>query len=890
MISCWPRHVVTTTLALGLAGLIGLGVAAGAEPAQGPSFERDVLPIFRAHCLKCHGGAKPKLGLDLGTPGTIERGSRNGPVLVKGKANESPLFEQVLDQTMPPGKDKLSQAETATIRAWIDGGAPAAAPSAPAAAAVDAAVSEADRDYWAFRPLARPAVPVVRDRARLRTPIDAFVLAKLEARGLGYSPEAGPVALVRRASFDLLGLPPAPEEVQAFLADRAPDAYERLIDRLLASPHYGERWGRHWLDAVGYVDTVGTDNDAGIIRVRDGAWRYRDYVVRSLNTDKPYDRFLTEQLAGDELVDWRNAARYTPEIRDALIATGLLRTAVDNTTEDELNRPLQRFQVLHGTIENLTSGLLGLTVACARCHDHKFDPIPQRDYYRLMAVFTPAYNPSVWIQPQNRHLWDVSPAEKAAIDRENAELDRQIAEQNGRLAALRRPYAARLLEAKLGTLPAPIRTDVKMALETQPKHRTPVQKYLAEKLGPLVKIDPGEVTAALTAADAARAESITAEMAALKGRKRSYGKIQALYDLGPPPPTYLLRRGDEEKPGAEVAAGFLSVLCATPAEAIVPAPPPGAGPTSEPGRGSGRRTALARWLTNRDSPAAALAARVLVNRLWQHHFGTGIVATSENFGAMGTPPSHPELLEWLAADLVAGGWRLKRLHKLILTSSVYRQASYSTGRSDPEPESVDPGNTLLWRKPLRRLEAEAIRDAFLAISGHLDPTLGGPPVPIETKPDGMVVVAATGLPNPAAQWRRSLYLLSRRNYGLSLLTVFDAPIMASNCPRRTDSVVPLQALSLINSAFAWDEAEHFAERVARSEPGSPRRQIERAFRMALARPPTGEEAAWSLALLETQVRNGLKNDTKHGPRRAEIVALTDLCLMLLNTNEFLYVE
>jgi hypothetical protein len=759
----------------------------------------------------------------------------------------------------------------------INAGAPAGELDRPV---VKAPVTAKDRSFWAFQPPRRPPIPPVKDRTRLRTPLDAFILAKLESKGLTFSPDADRLTLLRRVYFDLLGLPPSPAEVDAFLADHRPDAYERLIDRLLASPHYGERWGRHWLDAAGYADTMGTDNDAAIIRVRDGLWRYRDYVVQSLNADKPHDRFLTEQLAGDELVDYCNAPRFTPDIRELLVATGFLRCAVDNTTEGELNRPLERYQVVHDTIETLTSNLLGLTVACARCHSHKFDPIPQSDYYRLMACLTPAYNPQSWIQAHNRHLADGSPREKEEILSHNAALDRKVAGLNQQLALVRRPYEQRLFEAKLATLPKVLRDDVRAALATPPGKRSAVQKYLADKLGPELHISAEEVAGSLSATHRATVSGLQAQIAACNSRRRSFGTIQAIFESGPPPPTYLLRRGSHLTPGPEVKPGFLAVLSDTSNPANISA-------NLARGKSSGRRLALARWLTH---PAHPLTARVLVNRVWQHHFGTGIVATPDNFGHSGARPTHPELLDWLAVEFVKGGWRTKALHKLILTSTVYRQASHCppAGGRIGNPSYVDPGNTLLWRMRLQRIESEALRDAVLAVSGNLDCTPGGPPIPLEGRSDGLVVVAARGLPAPTAPWRRSLYLLARRNYQLSFLSVFDQPVVATNCTRRTSSAVPLQALTLLNDAFIMEQSEVFAARVAARAGPARDYRIETAFRLAFARKPSARETEVSRTLLTRQAQR--YREQKLSPAQAEQKALAHLCHMLMCANEFLYIE
>jgi hypothetical protein len=843
--------------------------AAPAVPAQAPlvdkapRFEKDILPILTAHCLKCHGKEARKAGLDLRTTAAMLTGGASGPVLVRGHADKSLLYEQVSKRIMPPDKAaKLTAEQIALVRDWIDAGALAEQTEKPVEL-----VSAKDREFWSFKAPVRPSVPTVRQIDRVRTPLDAFVLAKLEAKGLSLAPEAERLTLTRRVYFDLIGLPPSPEEIDDYVADTRPDAYERLVDRLLASPHYGERWGRHWLDSAGYSDSVGGDNDPGQLFVREGMWRYRDYVVRSLNTDKPYDRFLTEQLAGDEMDDWRSAATWTLEMKEHLIATGLLRCSVDHTTENELNRPFERYQLLHDTIENLSSNLLGLTVHCARCHDHKFDPIPQSDYYGLMAVLKPSFNPEAWVQPQFHHLADVSPREKEAIDKANAEIDRTIADMNRQIAELRRPTEQRLFEAKLAKLPDVLRADLRAALEAKPEKRSAVQKYLADKLGPLVKVAPEEVTKTLSDGERAKLDELGKQVAAQAAAKRSYGKIQAAWEKDKPATTHVLRRGNHLTPGPEVEPGYFAVLTGANESSNI---------TPRPGTNSGRRTAWAQWLTRPDHP---LTSRVFVNRVWQRYFGEGIVATSDNFGHLGSRPTHPELLDWLAVELVQNGWRMKALHKLIVTSSVYRQSSSIPDSASAQ--SIDPGNQLLWRQRLRRLESEIIRDAVLAASGTLDCTQGGPPVPIEPHDDGLVVVQTKGLPATAA-CRRSLYLFARRNYNVTLLNVFDQPVMAINCTRRIASAVPLQSLTLLNDAFILEQAGRFAERVAAREQTREKR-IETAFQLTFARRPTLAEMTAGLALLQKVEKR------YEGHPQSGMMALAKLCHMLLCANEFLYI-
>jgi hypothetical protein len=853
-------------------------LAARAENA--PRFEQDVRPVLAAHCLKCHGeGKKPKAGLDLRTTAGLLKGGESGPAVVPGSADKSLILQMIRKGDMPPkSRPRLTAAEVALLERWVKAGAPGAQAAAIGDIAA-ARVREQDRQFWAFRKPVRSPVPRVHDAGRARTPIDSFVLARLEAKGLTFSPDADPATLVRRVYLDLLGLPPSPEEVDAFLADTRPDAYEHLVDRLLASPHYGERWGRHWLDAAGYADSIGGDNDPGQVFPRGGMWRYRDYVVRSLNADKPYDQFLMEQIAGDEMDDWRSAPALTPEMREHLIATGFLRTTVDHTFEDELNRPFERYQVLHDTIENVTTNLLGLTVACARCHDHKFDPIAQVEYYRLLAVLKPVYNPEAWIKPQNRHLEDASPKEKEVTERHNRDIDRRVAECNRKIVALRQPHERQLRAAKLAALPDVIRADTEAAVAAPAEKRSKVQKYLADKLGPLLKVSPEEVSRSLSDAERAEIAALEQQIAALNARKQTVGVIQAAWEggQGNAPPTYLFRRGNLVTPGAEVQPAFFAVLTDPGRPLLIGPPKPGA--TS-----SGRRSAWARWLTRPDHP---LTARVFVNRTWQRYFGEGIVATSDNFGHLGARPTHPELLDYLATEFVRGGWKIKALHRLIVTSTVYRQASAPGARRPgaPDPEAVDPGDQLLWRQRLRRLESEVIRDSVLAVSGTLDTSMGGPPVPITPQPDGLVVIPDQGLATPTARWRRSLYLFSRRNYNLTLLNVFDQPVMATNCTRRISSAVPLQSLTLLNDAVMLDQADHFAARVA-AVSAEPDKRIEVAFRLAYSRRPTSREAGASAAFLRQCEQDYTAEKLPRA--EAERKALARLCHMLLCANEFLY--
>ncbi len=862
-------------------GFAAVGAVSRADDAQPIVFEKDVLPILTAHCFKCHGLEARKASLDLRTVGLMLRGGDNGPVIVKGSAKESPLFERISDRSMPPEKElPLTDAKIELIGRWLDAGAPSDAPESPLAEGEAPAVTAENRQFWAFRAPERPDVPSVRESASARTAIDAFVLTRLEEKSLSFSPEADRHELARRVSFDLLGLPPAPEVVDAFAADGGESAYEQLIDRLLASPHFGERFGRHWLDASGYVDTIGDDTDAAITKVANGKWLYRDYVVRSFNDDKPLDRFLTEQLAGDELVDWQSSDVLSADTKQLLVATGMLRAAADETMQNELNTADIRQAVLEHTMEVVTNNLLGLTVHCARCHTHKFDPIPQEDYYRLLAIFSPAFNPQSWLQPPQRELPDISKSEKAKADAHNVDLDKQIGQCKERLSALKKPCEERLFDGKLATIPEPIRADTKEAIRTPKDKRNEVQKYLVDKFETLLKVSNDEVVAALSPADKQAADALGAQINRLNATRTTWGTIQAVYDVGPPPATYLLRRGNLDRPGPEVPAGFLRVLCESEATSRVDANAPNQ-------HASGRRLALARWLTAPGTPAAGLVARVYVNRVWQYLFGQGIVTTSDNFGHSGARPSHPELLDWLAVEFQSSGWRVKPLVKRIVMSRAYRQSSHP--RDDARTAAalaVDPTDELLWRMRLRQIESECVRDAVLSAAGELEPSIGGPPTPIEGKSDGTVVVKKEGTTEGQRQ-RRSMYLMARRRYNVSLLEAFDQPEMTSNCTRRSPSAVVAQSLTMLNDEFVIEQSQRFAVRVMR-EAAEPAQRIGRAFLIALARPPSEEEATWAADLLRKQTERYASQSTP--PDEVALKVLGHLCQMLLNTNEFLYLQ
>jgi hypothetical protein len=693
------------------------------------------------------------------------------------------------------------------LRPWVtilaSGLALAAVPGARAQVA-PAPITAEQRAFWSFQKPKKPAVPTVKDRSRLRTPIDAFIVQRLEARGLTLAADAAREKLLRRVYFDIVGLPPTPAEIVAFLSDSTPDAYERVVDRLLGSPHYGERWARHWLDVAGYADSNGRRGD----EERINSWRYRDWVIRALNEDMPYNQFVTEQLAGDELVDWRHADALTPDMVSKLTATGFLRCAPDATDNEQVDQRDDRYETLHDTVEIACRALLGLTVGCAKCHDHKYDPIPQVDFYRLEACFQPAYDPANW-RPANkrgfrddnlRYLPLAGRAELAAFKKQNQAIDAELVPLKRRLAEIKADQTVPPAEAK-------------------------------------------KLEAAIAAKEHARPAPPE--------------KLWALWDMSAEPPvTRLLKRGNLKNPGRPVVPGVFAILDDPARPFTFPPPDRRLGTT-------GRRRALAAWITRPDHP---LTARVFVNRVWQHHFGKGIVKTPDDFGAEGTRPTHPELLDWLAVTFVEEGWSLKKLHRRILLSSAYRQAADFR----PECHKVDSANDLLWRRTPLRLEAEVLRDAMLAVGGSLNPRVYGAPVPVKPGADGQLVPAAAG---PEAA-RRSIYLLNKRSESVTFLNIFDAPVMELNCPERFHSTVPLQALALLNNDFVRGQAQAMARRVLAETPAQ---SVEQAFRLALGRLPDPDERAVATAFLSRQ-----------GP--GELPALTNLCHTLLGTNEFLYVD
>ncbi len=616
----------------------------------------------------------------------------------------------------------------------------------------------------------------------MRTPIDALLLDAMP-EGLSFSQDADRLTLIKRVYFDLTGLPPESDDVDRWLTDTGSDWYERLVDEVLASDHYGEHWGRHWLDVAGYADSEGyTVSDAD----RSWAWKYRDYVIHAFNEDKPYDQFLIEQLAGDELAG-PIAGDMTAEQIELLTATGYLRMAADGTGSGA-NDPEARNRVITDTIKIVSSSLFGLSVACAQCHDHRYDPILQTDYYAMRAVFAPALDWQAWQTPAQRQVSLYTSADRmlaAEIEAEAQTIAMERAEKQAE-------YMLQALEQELAKFEDPLRTQLREAYETASDQRTEEQKQLLDQ-NPSVNISPGVLYQYLPEA-AEDLKKYDERITEVRSRKPAEEFLRVLTEPpGHAPTTHLFHRGDFQQPLQAVEPAALTVLCDGDAPQQFPS-------DDESLPTTGRRLAYARWLTNGEHP---LVARVIVNRVWMHHFGRGLVSTPADFGKLGTLPTHPEVLDWLADEFMNQGWSLKALHRLILTSTAWRQSSYR----DPERAAIDPENAYYSRRSLQRLEAESLRDRMLSAAGRLDETLYGPPVAISEDDTGQVVVTND-------QGRRSLYVRVRRSQPVAMLQAFDAPVMETNCELRPVSTVATQSLVLMNNDAVLSMAAALADRAS----------------------------------------------------------------------------
>jgi len=845
------------------------------------TYEKDILPIFRAKCFRCHAGVEPKGGLNLSQPSALLVGGDSGAAIRISAAESSLIYEKVTSGEMPAAGQKLTAEEKGIIRTWINNGAKGIDP----ATTVDRSADVTGVELWSFNPPVRPKIPAVTAQARVSNPIDAFILRKLEEKKLTLQAEADRLTLLRRASFDLIGLPPSPQEIKQFLDDQRPDAYAWMIDRLLASPHYGERWGRHWLDVAGYTDSAGILSSDLPLPL---SYRYRDYVIRAFNKDKPYDRFLQEQIAGDELTDYwaaYNTQETLPEeVVEGITATGFLRTAADASRPDFSsikNAAGQYFYpTMFDTLQIVCSSTMGLTVQCARCHSHKFDPVPQVDYYRLQAVFTGAFRPTDWVPQMNRRLKIATKKQKQAADKTNAEVDKNVKQLKAGFEKYKQELADQIFAKRLVGLPEQIRNDVKAAFAAAKESRSEIQKYLFEKFEKQLRPDAKELDQVLKAnfpEYVTKGKALNDRVADAEKRRIHLDEVRALYDLPGSVTTPVLLRGDPQTPGPNVEPGVITTINAP--KSFSWTAPPKETPTS------GRRLAFARWLTQPEHP---LTARVMINRIWLHHFGTGIVSTPEDFGVSGSPPSHPELLDWLATEFVQNGWSIKHMHRLILTSSTWRQRSRVSAETRMAGTAIDPENRLLWRQSIQRLQAEPLRDAVLATSGLLNPTMFGAPITVQRLKSGEVVVPVKSAPD-----RRSIYIQILRLNPQTMLRAFDQPEMTVNCTNRSTSTVSTQALTLLNSDPMVRAANAFAKRVQTEQPAD---LAGRAVLVAFSRPITADEQKLFSQFLDEQMAKHLATHNSKDQLKPEIIseskqlALADLCHMLLSANEFAYID
>lgn len=859
--------------------LVSVCRVACCETPASVSFEQDVRPILKAACFHCHGEADVKEGsLDVRLARFMKAGGDSGAAIVPGDAANSLLFTRVRDGEMPPEEShRLSPQEVATIQTWINAGAPTLRPEPDDIEGPLITLEE--RSHWSLQPVVRPEVPVVQGADKIRNPIDAFILQRLEANGFSMTSPANRRTLLRRLSFGLTGLPPSLEEIAAFEADDSPEAFSKQVERLLAVPHYGERWGRHWLDVAGYADSEGY---TAIDSIRPDAWRYRDYVIRSFNADKPFDRFILEQLAGDELIT-SPLNNLSPEDAELLVATGFLRMAPDGTggAVDDVN--IARNDVIAETIKIVTSSLMGMTVGCAQCHDHRYDPIPQSDYYQLRAIFDPAFDWKKWKSPQQRRVSLYTDADRELA----AKFEAEAKEVEAKRAAKQNEFIAATFEKQLAELPEEIRDAARLAHDTPEKDRTDEQKALLKK-HPSLNVTAGSLYLYdQKAADELKAMADDAQK--IRAQKPKENFVRATVEPhGTIPESFLMTRGDHEQPAEKVLPAGLSVVTLN---ADVPAIP-----ENDPAfKSTGRRTAFAKRLTDPDHP---LTARVLVNRIWMHHFGQGLVATPTDFGKLGVAPTHPELLDWLAAEFVESGWSVKHLHRLILNSATWQQSSYRSA----ELVSVDPDNLLYGGSNLRRLDAETVRDSVLSLAGVINRELFGEPVPVMADNVGRWVLGIENLnagrpgkviPLRGQEYRRSVYVQSRRTRPLAVLEAFDLPRMTPNCERRRTSTVAPQSLMLLNSDFALNYSATLAERVQEAHAEDLEAQIKFAWELIYGRPAENSEIVTAQEFLTEQAALMQDRVTVQAGDPTPMIqreSLAVLCQMLLSSNEFLYVE
>jgi hypothetical protein len=786
-----------------------------ADAARMQYFETHVRPVLASNCVSCHGPDKQKGNLRLDSHTAMLEGGSRGAAILPGNVSESLLIQAVrhADLEMPPTGPLLEE-QIAVLEQWIDAGAFWPEHDAPILPVSD--VKTDHSDWWAVQPLTRPEVPAAPDDAWSRNPVDRFVYARMAEAGITTAPEASRAVLARRLYYDVIGLPPTPEELSAFLQDTSDDAWARLVDRLLDDPRYGEHWARFWLDLVRYAESDGWNKDS----YRPHIWRYRDYVVRAFNADKPYPEFVREQLAGDELPQ---------DDADHIIATGFLRLGIYEYNQRDARG--QWNDIMNEITDVTGDAFLGVSMSCSRCHDHKFDPIPQSDYYSLRAFFEPL----IWTDK----VPGATAAEVAEHRDQQAVWEAKTATIRGEIEALCAPYYAKKWASTVDKFPLEIQAcfykpvSERNSWEHQMAYL--VERQFHEEGQPALK--------GMSEEDKKKLEALEQELSAFDDIKpKPLPTVMSVRDFTREVSPTLIPRSREKDP---VPPGFLSVLAAASddPETLMP----------ESVDSTGRRTALAKWIGNENNP---LTTRVIVNRIWQQHFGEGIVPSSSDFGQLGQPPTHPALLDWLTREFIKSGWSMKHLHRLILNAAVWRQSSVHP-RAEENLEK-DPAEKLLWRFDTRRLKAEELRDAMLVAAGELQDQVGGPSVKGDTP-------------------RRSLYLQTKRNSPDTLLQAFDATNGLTSVAKRNETTTPIQALNLFNGDYVVGRAKKMAEAIL-ADVETPDAAIALAFQRAWSRQPTDEERAGATALVQAS-SEGVE------PER-----LADLCHVLLNSNGFLYVD
>ncbi len=795
--------------------------------------------VIKNNCTACHGSAMKMSGLDLRSKESILKGGERGPAAVLGNAGGSRLMKLVRGEeqpSMPPGK-KLSDADVAVLEKWINEGLilPDLTKGDDGKAALakmeERPITEEERSWWAFVKPTRQAVPQTNQGGWAKNPIDSFLLAKMESSGLQPRSEADKRTLIRRAYLDLIGLPPTPVEVEEFVNDKSDKAWENLVERLLAMPQYGERWARHWLDLARYSDSGGYEYD----RERNNSWRYRDWVIKAFNKDLPYSEFIKQQIAGDE---------FNPGNFDSLVATSFLRLGTENNKKDEQTR----LDELDDVIATTVNSFLGMTIQCARCHNHKFDPIAQKDYYRVQAVFWPMKaDETPIVSEAERDRWK---AASGVIDAEQRPLRTE-------LTKLEKTYRDRLKAEQVAKLPEYLQ----LALKTPADQRTEGQKLNVIQVERTFNIEPEQLSAAMTPEDQNKQKDLKGKIAEIdKRRPDELATAMSVKENGPKAPdSHFLYRGSSGSKGSVMKPGVLSA--AYRGEWNFPDAPDAAS-------SSWRRRGFAEWVASPENP---LTARVMVNRIWANHFGEGIARTPSNFGKTGEKPSHPELLDWLAMEFVQKGWSIKSMHRLMMNSTAYRMEASDTD----ENRKIDPENRNFWRMPRRRLEAEAIRDQLMAVAGTLDMTMGGPGVYPYIDPALFQSSSKRGWAgkpdNDPSTWRRSIYVFSKRTIPLPMLDVFDKPDSMTSCSRRNRSTIAPQALIMMNNASIGLNAKFFAQRL-QSLSSDPDEQVKIAYHLALSRPPTAGEIHNAKEFMKTST-----------------FGLNDFCQALFNINEFVYI-